>query len=846
MPREAEGEHRSAGTRVSPSMPAGPPDGLSALLVELVRSEPEVAGGWERVPLPGAVIGRFELLRELGRGGFGVVFEARDRELGRLVAFKAVRPGTRASAAQRTEWLRREAEATAQLSHENIVALHDAGASEHGPYLVFELLEGETVAQRLERGPLGPREAVRVAIAVARALAYAHAAGVLHRDLKPSNVFLTARGQVKVLDFGLAHVFGWTGPASAGTPAYMAPEQWRGAPEDARTDVFALGVMLHEMVTSRLPFVVEDGRSAAVDPDAPAPGLEGVPSRLRPVIASAVAPDPERRPHNAEVLLEQLVAVERTLAAPRRRGRSIAAAAAAIALLVALSALAVWRVARTPPPGAGPPQRGGAEPPARAGSSIDAYAHYFRAREAADGWRMEEAVAELERALELDPELALAYYLRAHLAEFTGVPASIRRAHVEAALRFADRLPAKEQLLVRAWGAHVRGDDLESGRIYRDAVHRFPEDPDVLYFGGDFLFHLGDLESAAELFQRAVDARPGWAPPLAHLVETFDGLGRLEAVLPALRRAMAAAPNAATYAALGEAYQALGAPDEAVRALRAAVAAGGGPLSIQQLGDALLRASRLGEVEAEARRLLAPDVPPRLQLAGHALLIRLRTFQGRNREAVRLLEAIPGPVRDSSPESARALAVGALTVSGADAERLWVEARDWGNRHMAAVHLAYSGDLAHAAELARGLGAGSDRELYEGIVAWRRGQLEAAAGRLRSATRRGANTRPLALWALAEVLAELGRHGEALEAVRAGRPFSRSTQLLLHPRSLLLEARALERLGRRDEARARADELLALWKDADPDLPALGEARALRGRLVEGAAPVRPARPRAR
>src|SRR5512138_3071833 len=226
------------------------PGALSALLAELVAT-PEVAPPppWERVLRPGARVGRFDLVRELGRGGFGVVFEATDAELGRRVAFKAIRPGSRARDPASEELLRREATAVAQLQHPNIVTLFDVGRSDAGPFLVFELLRGETLAHRLSRGRLSARTSLRVALAVARALVHAHGAGVLHRDLKPSNVFLTVDGGVKVLDFGLAHVFGAGGPAGGGTPGYMAPEQRRGGPEDERTDVYAVGVLVAEMVT---------------------------------------------------------------------------------------------------------------------------------------------------------------------------------------------------------------------------------------------------------------------------------------------------------------------------------------------------------------------------------------------------------------------------------------------------------------------------------------------------------------------------------------------------------------------------------------------------------------------
>jgi serine/threonine protein kinase len=220
------------------------PGALTALLQE-VAATPEKR---EEDPLslqPGIVIGRFEIIRELGRGGFGVVYEARDRDLGRHVALKIVRPG---KVAEEEGKVVREAEAIARLSHPNLITLHDVGRSEHGPYLVFEFLRGMTLEERMRDGPLPVQEAVHVATEVARGLAHAHAEGVIHRDLKPANVFVTNRGEVKVLDFGMAHAFGRR-RLSGGTPAYMAPEQWEDEPEDERTDVFALGVMLYRMLS---------------------------------------------------------------------------------------------------------------------------------------------------------------------------------------------------------------------------------------------------------------------------------------------------------------------------------------------------------------------------------------------------------------------------------------------------------------------------------------------------------------------------------------------------------------------------------------------------------------------
>jgi serine/threonine-protein kinase len=302
-----------------PTAPGVAPGALSALLQELARSPAEDPGpAWDAGLRPGAVIGRFELVREIGRGGFGVVWEARDRELRRSVAFKLVRPG-RPEIGE--EQLRREADVIAQLSHPNLVTLFDLGRCEHGPYLILELLRGETLEARLARGTLPAGEAVRLAAEVAGGLACAHAQGVVHRDLKPSNVFLCQGGQAKLLDFGMAHAFGRR-RVEGGTPAYMAPEQWRGGPEDERTDVYALGVMLFRMLAGQLPFPADD-RGKAVLSDRKAPALE-VPAE--PALASLVArmleKDPTRRPRDgAEVLagLEPLREVEGAAGAARRR-----------------------------------------------------------------------------------------------------------------------------------------------------------------------------------------------------------------------------------------------------------------------------------------------------------------------------------------------------------------------------------------------------------------------------------------------------------------------------------------------------------------------------------------------
>jgi eukaryotic-like serine/threonine-protein kinase len=287
-------------------------DLVRALVQAPERPEDEVEAGH---PAPGDQVGRFELIREIGRGGHGVVFEARDLELGRLVALKSLRCGAPEGDPAREEALHREAKAVASLHHRNIVTLYEYGRSVAGPYLVLELLGGETLSARLARGPLELTEAVRIAADVARALAHAHARGVSHRDLKPGNVSIGPDGEVTLLDFGIAHLPG-CGGRGGGTPGYMAPEQREGRPEDARTDVYALGLLLAEMITGRRPRPPEH-RGAPVRLRSLV--AQGAPARLVSLVARALANDPGGRPEAAE-LLRGLEAVARGLQ-PRRRAR---------------------------------------------------------------------------------------------------------------------------------------------------------------------------------------------------------------------------------------------------------------------------------------------------------------------------------------------------------------------------------------------------------------------------------------------------------------------------------------------------------------------------------------------
>jgi pSer/pThr/pTyr-binding forkhead associated (FHA) protein len=320
FPSRAEKRPEGEDAAASDSLPAIRPGGITAVMQEIARAPPvgDVEDAWRNVLFPGSIIGRFELVREIGRGSFGVVFEAEDRQLRRRVAFKAVRPGRNSLVQLRQERLQKEAEAIAQLTHPNIVTLYDAGACESGPYLVLELLRGATLREKMQRTRIELAQALEIGIEIAWALDHAHAAGVVHRDLKPANVFVCSTGAIKVLDFGIASVLGGGDVRAVGTPAYMAPEQWRLGEQDSRADVYAAAAILCELVTGRLPYRVNRDWSAALIPGA-RPTVEGpgVPEDLKTLLRSALAPEPTHRPRDGGAWLAALLAIQERLDRPR-------------------------------------------------------------------------------------------------------------------------------------------------------------------------------------------------------------------------------------------------------------------------------------------------------------------------------------------------------------------------------------------------------------------------------------------------------------------------------------------------------------------------------------------------
>jgi eukaryotic-like serine/threonine-protein kinase len=323
----------------------------------------------------GSRLGPYEIIAPIGAGGMGEVYKARDTRLGRYVALKVL-PSAFASDPGRVRRFEQEGRAAAALNHPNIVVLYDAGLRDGVYYIASELLEGETLRERLSGAALPVRKAIDYGVQIARGLAAAHAKGIVHRDLKPENLFITKDGIVKILDFGLAK-YQAAKAASArptdletepmetdpgkvmGTVGYMSPEQVRGQMADARSDLFSLGLVLYEIVSGKRAFTGDsaaDVMSAVLKQEPPE--LEGAlsPSFDR-IIRRCLEKKPEERFQSASDLafaLESFSGSSERKAQPqgpwRRRFPLLIALASGVVVLVAAGVFVGLRIARPPTP----------------------------------------------------------------------------------------------------------------------------------------------------------------------------------------------------------------------------------------------------------------------------------------------------------------------------------------------------------------------------------------------------------------------------------------------------------------------------------------------------------------
>jgi tetratricopeptide (TPR) repeat protein len=509
-------------------------------------------------PHIGTTISHYRILSRLGAGGMGEVYLAEDTKLERRVAIKflSVESATDDSAKKR---LIREARAAAKLDHPNICAIHEVGEEGGRSFIVMQYVQGETLAERLQRDPLPLLDAVAIAEQVAKALGEAHAHKVVHRDIKPQNIMLTERGQVKVLDFGLAktkpervlggceadtEILVTESGVIVGTVPYMSPEQVRVEDLDGRSDIFSYGVLLYEMLSGRRPF---EARSAAEIISAiltreppPLKGPEGsVPVALERLVQKCLEKEPARRYQTTEELVDDLAAVRRDCATWRiaastgdgttltvraadigagveRRslpGRRVAVATVVLATL-AVAAVVYAAFLRNP-----------AITSVTGSKSVNsaAYDYYLRGKvnvSSENAENNEAAIKLLQQAVDADPSFALAYaeLARAYsIKTFYFAPEAEKKqlnedaeVAVEKALKLNPELA--EAHLARGlilWTHTRRFPHEQAIQAYRRALELDPNLDEAHHQLGLVYSHIGLLDKAWEEIERALAINPG-------------------------------------------------------------------------------------------------------------------------------------------------------------------------------------------------------------------------------------------------------------------------------------------------------------------------------------------------
>jgi len=342
-----------------PSRPSGQGAGHGA--GQDAGAEPAASRAPARRPpaMSGRVVAHYRILDPLGTGGMGIVYRAVDTKLGRTVALKFLPPELTRDAKAKERFLQ-EARAASALDHPNVCTIHEVGETADGQlYLAMAGYDGETLAQRLRRGPLPVPEAVALARQIAQGLTKAHQKGIVHRDVKPANVMITGDGIVKILDFGIAKLAGAAAGSRAGfavgTPAYMSPEQARGEDVDGRTDVWSLGVVLFEMVAGQRPFRSGD-QQAAIDallhdePKMLAEVLPEAPPELARIVGRMVVKPPDERYPTMAAVLSDLTALESAISGPPPERRGLQLLGLGVLGLAVLAVVVGLLLSRASPP----------------------------------------------------------------------------------------------------------------------------------------------------------------------------------------------------------------------------------------------------------------------------------------------------------------------------------------------------------------------------------------------------------------------------------------------------------------------------------------------------------------
>jgi serine/threonine-protein kinase len=616
-------------------------------------------------------LGQFRVGERIGKGGMGLVYRAVDEKLGREVAIKVLPRAFEVDPERRRRFLR-EARAAATVTHPNLVTIYNVEELEGRVFIAMELVTGSTLRQRLAEGRLLPGQALAIGRQVVAALAAVHQRGIVHRDLKPDNVMLTADGAVKVLDFGLARRSRVADLAQAdtqtgdgrisGTPGYMSPEQAAGGAVDACSDVFALGVLLHELCTGRPPPQTGSGSDLRIVLLTDAAEGAALSPELRAVMARCLAVDPAGRFADAGELAAALESMPARMGS--RRGRRVALAAAGLAVVAACAAVAVlfWRgrggpdfvpspdpkaqaafreglelrrAGRVPGPSyerAANLDRGFGAPRVRL-AVIEATRHVARGRQAfQEATALRDGLSAHDRAL-LD---AMEPIYQRQPGDFAEALARLDRSVLD-----FPRSP--EVRLLRAFTLQLVGRETESIATARQAVALDPDTAYARYVLSWLLAFGGHLDEAAREAARCIERQPSATVCLSASIHLDIEAGRCARVESTVRRLLTIAPDFEAQRLLANALAAQGKPlasvEEALRASEGSPFPGRGARF-----DRALVAVLRGDFPAAQQELAgeAASVEKSRDEASHAVLAALQVEvlaeSGQLEEARRIAE----------------------------------------------------------------------------------------------------------------------------------------------------------------------------------------------------------------
>ena len=571
----------------------------------------------------GRTLSHYEIVGEIGAGGMGVVYRARDTLLERYVALKILPSDAVADESRRRRFLH-EARAASALNHPNIVTIHDILHDAGTHAIVMELVEGTSLQQRLLTDAIPAGQAVAIARQIADALAAAHAAGIIHRDLKPANVMLTERGQVKVLDFGIAKLDATrastddgthTAPLTAmglilGTAAYMSPEQARGEAVDGRTDVFSLGVVLYEMLSGRSPFAAASITAVLhklIYEDPPELSTYGLdlPPAVAATVHRALAKQPSERFQSMDAMLAVLQALtaghapalthvsSAGIPAPpaSARRRSAFAVAAIIAVLGIGAALAALQAGWF-----GTDDRTDHPPAAVAELPATAFEAYQKGqallhRYDREGY-IDQSIDNFRRAIGLKADYPAAF-AGLGLAYWRKYREQRDAMHLQYAAENAGRAveldPQLTLALVSLAFAKIESGDLDAAeKLVNDALSRDPGNADVFSAGAYLRLRQKQVPEALDAIRQAVRARSDdWSLSLMEGVILFTAGKPADAVVPLERAAKLAPDSALVYRNLGAAYHGADRYPEATASFQTALQIKPDPAVYNNLGTLL-------------------------------------------------------------------------------------------------------------------------------------------------------------------------------------------------------------------------------------------------------------------